>query len=870
MSGDAPAVADAAVAAAGHAGPGRRARPVAALRVFARVGLGALWSDRARSTLAIVGVAIGVVVIVASAILTRELRSPFDTFAAPLAAPEGAARVIEVRPVVQGGLEPGVVERLRGVAGVEAAVPVVADLLPLRSGGAEAGALLLGVDCSVEALVGDFGCTELVPDPGALPSEPVLALSEPLAADLGVAPGGTVRLPGGDPAGVPVGLVFPADALRGLGDARVALTASPAVASSLLGRPAMLTSAEVVVAADAAGDVRARIEEAVGDTATLDTPGARMPPALVTVQAALGSVSIGGLMVGIVIAFNSVLLATDRRRSVLATLWAIGATPGRLVAGLLAEGAILGLLGGALAIPGGFLLGRVLVGLFGNALLRGTGVVLSPHLAAADIGVALGGGLVAGLLAVVPAAVSVVRAGPLASAGGATGTATVRALRMWPLFAGLVSVGLGVWVMRAFGRGELPAGAAMAGLGLGFLGLLGAAVPLVPRVSAGLAAVLGRIRPVEGLLAWSDFRRFPRLLAGTVVTLAAAAALAGSFASIGALAARSAADAAATALGGDLLVSAQGLWDQRDAAIADAAAAAVHGVAGVDVSERRRAVLPSDTAPRVVVGVDPAGAAPARSIAAGPGLLAALGPGTVALSTIAASRLDATAGGEVELPTAHGPRTFTVAGTFDPVLADDSTVGDWVLADLGTATREWGAIRTQMTVHPRAGTDTGEVRAALDAIGTVEVFDASRWRAEATASIERYFRPFVLNGYLIMVAAAVALLNMLLLGMLERRHERAVLRALGMEVAQERRVILAQAGVVALVGAVTAVAVTLLFTWLLSLASTAYYGVSVRWAVVPAAIGASVLAAVVLAVLSALWPVARASRLDTASQLHAD
>lgn len=852
--------------------PGRSARLAAGWGVFVRVNLGALWSDRARTLLAVVGVAVGVVVIAGSAILAREMKAPFDTFAGPLGTQAGTS-VVEVRPAVAGGLPPRVIDTLRAVPGVDAAVPVVAALLPLRSDTGEAGALLLGVDCSVEAVVGEFDCARLAPDPDALPTEAVLALTEPLAADLGVEAGDSVMLPGGDPAGVLVGLVFPADAVKGLGDGRVALTASPRTASALLGRDGDLTVAEVVTSAGDSGATRAAVEAALAGTglaSTVESPGPQLPPALVTVQAALGSVSMGGLIVGIVIAFNSVLLATDRRRRVLATLWAVGSTPGRLVAGLLAEGALIGVAGGVLAVPGGYLLGRFLVDLFGDALLRGTGVELAPSLTAADVGVAVGGGLVAGLLAVTPAAISIVRAGPLASAGGVTGAARIRPIRFWPVAVGLVSVAAGAWVMWAFGRGELPAPAAMTGLGLGFLGLLGAAVPLIPRVSAWLAKLTGRVRPLEGLLAWSDTRRFPRLLAATVATLAAAAALAGSFASIAVLAARSAATGAAQVLGSDFVVSAQGLWDQGEGAIDDVVAERVRRMEGVEVGERLRAVLPSETEPRIVVGLDPANEAASRTVAAPDGVLERLGPGTVALSTIAASRLGAAAGDSVTLPTREGTATFAVAGVFDPVLADDSTVGDWVLADTATARQEWGAIRTQMTVRPLAGTDPGTVEAALHAIPTIEVFDAARWRSDAQDSIARYFRPFVLNGYIIMAAAAVALLNMLLLGMLERRHERAVLRAIGMEDGQERRVIFLQAGIAAAVGAITAVAVTLLFTWLLSLASTAYYGVAVTWGVVAGPLVTSAAVAVVLALASAVWPAARASRLQPAAELRGD
>lgn len=853
-------------------GPGPASRLSASWSAFARLNLGALWSDRARTLLAIVGVAVGVIVISGSAMLAREMKAPFDTFAGALGTVP-ATEVVEVRPAISGGLPANVVDTLRQLPGVEAAVPVVADLVPLRGSAGEAGALLLGVDCSVEALIGDFDCERLAPDASALPTEPVVALTEPLAAALGVAAGDRVTLPGGDPAGVPVGLVFPAEAVEGIGDGRVALTASPQVASVMLGRDGLLTAAEVVSGTGDVGATRAAVEDALagaGIAATVDSPKPQLPPALVTVQAALGSVSMGGLIVGIVIAFNSVLLATERRRGVLATVWAVGSTPGRLVGGLLAEGALIGVAGGILAVPGGYLLGRFLVQLFGDALLRGTGIELAPHLSAADVGVAVAGGLVAGLLAVTPAAIGIIRAGPLASAGAVTGAARIRPIRLWPIAAGLASAAAGAWVMRAFGRGELPAAAAMTGLGLGFLGLLGAAVPLIPRASAAIAKLAGAFRPLEGLLVWSDTQRFPRLLAATVATLAAAAALAGSFASIATLAADSAATAATVVLGDDLVVSAQGLWDQREAAIDDAVAAAVAEIRQVDADEWLRAIIPSETEPRIVVGIEPASAAAALSVAAPPGVLEQLRPGTIALSTIAASRLGAEAGDTVELPTLDANATFEVAGVFDPVLADDSTVGDWVLADTATARQEWGAIRTRMTVRALEGTDTAAVKSALEAMPTIEVYDAARWRAEAQDSIARYFRPFVLNGYVIMLAAAVALLDMLLLGMLERRRERAVLHALGMEAAQERRAILMQAATAASVGAATAVAVTLLFTWLLSLASTAYYGITVTWGVVPGALMTSVAVAIVLALLSALWPAARASRLEPAAELRGE
>ena len=58
---------------------------------------------------------------------------------------------------------------------------------------------------------------------------------------------------------------------------------------------------------------------------------------------------------------NTILLAVEDRRAVMGTIGAIGAKPVGLFGGMLGEGAVVGLLGGLLGVPSGFLLGTYLV-----------------------------------------------------------------------------------------------------------------------------------------------------------------------------------------------------------------------------------------------------------------------------------------------------------------------------------------------------------------------------------------------------------------------------------------------------------------------------------------------------------------------------
>ena len=76
-----------------------------------------------------------------------------------------------------------------------------------------------------------------------------------------------------------------------------------------------------------------------------------------------------GILVGLLIALNTILLAVEDRRAVMGTIGAIGARPVGLFGGMLGEGAVIGVLGGLLGVPSGFLLGSHLVDRFGEAML---------------------------------------------------------------------------------------------------------------------------------------------------------------------------------------------------------------------------------------------------------------------------------------------------------------------------------------------------------------------------------------------------------------------------------------------------------------------------------------------------------------------
>lgn len=847
---------------------------------FRRIHLAALAADWRRTLLSVIGVAVGVMVVLGVLVLKSELVRPFDAFGPSLA--QAADRgVVEVAPNVNGRLPIDTVDRLRTeVAGAQAVIPIVANLTPVDlTGGnstppteAASGFFLLGGSCQIELLVGPFNCEQRAhEEPAAGPGVP-LQIPAVIAQRHHLQLGAELRIPGLPPGSAHVGWTFPEfDRVAGINGGYVLMAPSGEIAAELLSARGYVTAAFVVPRPEA--DVAADIDRVIAGVATAGPPRPHLPAMFASATQSLDLTALCGVLIGFLIAMNTILLAVEDRRAVLGTVGAIGAKPVGLFGGMLGEGAVVGLLGGLAGVPGGFLLGSYLVDRFARSMLSGSGGTVAAHFSPSLIVVGAVAGAICGLLAMIGPATRLVREGPLASMASAGGVQRVRTIPIRPLLVGTAALSGAVAVMVIYEHGSLPTNAGINAMSVWQFGVAMMTVWLAPRGAGLLIELLTVARPDVGRLLGADVRRYALLFAVSAAILATGTSLAIAAQSLQLLGTEQVAAQKAQRLPDSLLVSAQSILDQRDGHLPDATFALVADAArGHSVSSRWKAMISSGTSSRLVVGVTP-GDWYSRGLYQPTGdadtFWQQLRDGQIGLSEVAASRLGVAPGEMVELPTVAGSKQYRLAGIVRPRMIHDAAVGDIVVAPDSVARSDWAAVRDQVAVRYPTAADATAHRADFLRLGAgLFVYDNQQWRSAATAGLTRFLEPFTVSAYVVMAAAGLSVLNVFVLGLVQRKRERAVLRAIGTRPGQEQAVVVANAGLLGLLVTVLGGLGGVGLTYLWSLGSPVFYGIKIDGDVLGLPLRTGAAAVTVLMLAAALYPTVHARRLETVEVLR--
>ncbi|ALG85863.1 FtsX-like permease family protein [Gordonia phthalatica] len=623
-------------------------------------------------------------------------------------------------------------------------------------------------------------------------------------------------------------------------------------------------------------DLRGQVAKVVGGQASVVDPAFRVKQVEVANSVTHDStllVAMVSLVIAAFLVFNTMNMAVASRRQSLAMLRALGARRRHLVGDLLAESAVLGLIGGVLGVPLGILAGRWIIGRLPDAS-ESVGVVIDYHLPAYAPVVAIAACIVACIGATTLAARSVFAVAPVeAMVPGEASDAEPPATGLL-IASGVAGAALlgAAWITAETieGRAAILAGAiySIGGLLLCFAIM----TPLVRGVS-GLA---GRWRG-PGRLAAVNTERAPRRVWATVMTVAVAIAV-----GVGI-------SGSLNNLVGSISGSLDGLAEPDFYVSSRTAEAIPLGPALDPEIEREVRALPDvktvvggqwasvniGDAKVLIQGLVPGASAPFIKKASDDAVRQTLDGDGVLLSNVLARMLDVSVGDTIRLASPTGYHQLVVRDTVDYV-AIDSGVG----AVSNTLLHEWfrrdGDTYLQVTLRP--GADHERVRAQLTAIADrhpglgnrpVNVYTGPEALAATQKSAEQAGAFTVAIQWIVAGAAAIALLNTLLLSVLERSRELAVLRAMGASRRFITRMVLSEAAAIALVGAVVGLilgsGLHLLADRILSQTTS----IDISYSPVLSAVG-YVAVPVVLCLVGAFVPAVRASRLNISSQLTAE
>jgi putative ABC transport system permease protein len=828
--------------------------------------------------LAVVGVALGVMVAVAIDLANASARRAFNL---STAAVSGRA----THRIVGGpdGLADDVFARLVTEAGL-AAAPIVEEYVALAS--SPRLLHLLGVDVFSEAPLRPY--LSVVPDAGERGSFDLGALlTRPGACLLLAETARELQLSSGDRFGIrvagrPVALTLAGTLDAGDESSRRALAdlvvVDIATAQEVLERPGRIDRIDLALPEGPAG------EAMLTRVRRLLPAGAQILPASSRTRTSeemtrsfrlnLTALSLLALVCGAFLIYNTITFSVVQRRPVLGALRALGVTRGEVFSLVLAEAAVVAVVGTAVGLLCGALLGRGLVQLVTRTIndlyfvVAVRDVSLPAWTLTKGIALGLGATLLAALAPAFEAAISPPRAVLARS------TLELRLRRNLPRLTLLAAALLGIGALLLALR--LPLGIGFTGL---FLVILGCGLLTVPATVALMRLLQ---RPMG-----AAFGALGRMAAGGVV-----ASLSRTGVAIAALVI-----AVSVTVGvGVMIASFRGSverWLDRSLA-ADVYASVptrgggfVGGTVSPELADTARA-LPGVRAVRTLRRVEilaPIGpirliglgsdiASLTRSFELMEGKASSVWPAFAAGQAIVvsepfANRTGLAKGDSLTLPTRHGPRSFPISGVYYDYASDQGLV----LISRASYLAHWndsGLSGFSLDLEPAAKAD--EVIAGLrDAIAPVALSIQSN-RDLKRASLAVFDRTFLITSVLRLLAGLVAfvgVLSALMALQLERARELGVLRAVGLTPGQLWRLVTAQTGLIGLAAGLFALPVGLtLSAIMIYVINRRSFGWTIRMDWSPEVLLQAVTLALGAALLAGLYPAYRMARTEPAAALR--
>lgn len=570
------------------------------------------------------------------------------------------------------------------------------------------------------------------------------------------------------------------------------------------------------------------------------------------------------LFVGSFIILNTFSILVAQRTRELALFRALGARRRQVLFATMIEAAAVGLVAAVLGVGVGALLAIGLQDIFKavGATIPSYGLVFKPRTAIVGLVVGIG----VSLLASFNPARRAARVPPVAALGATIAEPRQTPVRRTAIGAAGLVLGVSVMLLGLFASHQ----AAEVGIGIAiaFLGVATLA-PIVARPAAGLIGQpLRRLSGVAGGLARQNAMRNPRRTAATASALMIGLALVTMFSVLGQSAKASVAQSIRQQFLGNYVVKTTGASFGDFSPSVEPRVAAVPGVEAISPERTANALFRSSSVG--VTGVDGATIGSLLRLDVKSGSLSSLSRGQVMVEQHTASSHGLKVGSPIQLRFARtGEQTLTVGGTY----ASSQLIGTNYLVSTEVFEANFTDQFDQVVmIRVAPGADPATVRAGLDhataGYPNVSVEDPATVEKQQAGQVNQLLTIIYVMLALAIIIAVLGIINTLVLSVVERTREFALLRAVGMARRQVRSMIRGESVVIALFGAALGVLVGLGFGVALTSAVIAASGGVV--AIPVASLVVSVGLALVFGIVAAVWPGRRASRTNMISALSVE
>ncbi|MEU4443417.1 ABC transporter permease [Actinosynnema sp. NPDC050801] len=562
------------------------------------------------------------------------------------------------------------------------------------------------------------------------------------------------------------------------------------------------------------------------------------------------------LFVGIFIILNTFSIIVAQRTRELALLRAMGASRKQMIASVVIEAVVIGLVAAVVGLGAGIGVGALLANLFstlggGSLHLAGISVPSSAIISSFAVGI-----VVTVLAALLPA----VRASRIAPVAALREAATPdRPLTKLTVAGGALSLVGGGMLGLGFADGTLWL--IMAGLLVSFVGV----ALLTPLISRPVVSVIGKLLAwsVPGTLGRRNSARNPRRTAITAAALMVGIALITGVSVVLTSATTSITKVADTQIKADLIISGEATNGQNGGTFTADRMDRVLATPGVDTGfgwYNDRVLIDGQVKFGTLVTDVPA-MERIFGLSTTSGTIADLRDGEIGLDEATATALNLRQGSTAAVQTTKGgQRTYTVAFVLaksvvmtDAVILPRSAVDELALPQISSA-----------FIKADPGVNVADLRKGIEPLFAdnpeVSVQDLGSYAEQQAAQLDTVLIMIQILLALAILIAVLGVINTLALSVIERTRELGLLRAIGMRRAQVMRMITVESVVISVFGALLGLVVgtALGVAAVRALADQGFTDLGIPWA----QLGSYLLIAAVVGVVAAILPAIRAARLN--------